>query len=114
MARGRSVMTAPAVHARRMARRGRGTARVRRRGLVRLEPDTTYRVLRGGCGFTSVAIDAPTHRQRCVLAYALHRFNRPVTRAALDAVEHVLAVVEVHEVGERVHLGPPDRAPLTD
>src|SRR5580693_6455689 len=106
-----SVVASPAVHTRRVARVGR-TGRFSPGGLVTVEPDTTYGLRRGHGGATSVTIDAPAHRQRCVLAYPLHRFDGPVTRAALDAAQHVLAVVEVHEVGKRVHPDPPDRAPL--
>ena len=107
MDRETSVVTPPAVHARRTARSGRT-----RRLLLAIEPDTTYGLGGGEGGAAPVTIDTPTHGQRCVLADALHRFDGPVTRAALDAAQHVLAVVEVHEIGKRVHLGPRNRAPL--
>ena len=53
----------------------------------------------------AMAVDAPAHRERRLLADALHRFDGAVTLAAGDVADHMLAVIEVDEVGQRVDPG---------
>src|SRR5205807_6331969 len=67
---------------------------------------------RWGDAPAAVAVDAPAHGQGRLLAHPLHPFDGPVAILADDPGEHVLAVVEVNEVGQIVDLGPADRPPL--
>ena len=57
----------------------------------------------------AMAIDAPTHGEWSDLLDSLHPFHRPVTSLARYARQHMLAVIEVHEVGKVVNLHPTDR-----
>ena len=59
-----------------------------------------------------MAFEAPSHGQREDLRYSVHRLNSPMTPLAFEAREHVLAVVEVHEVGKLVHADPGNRTAL--
>src|SRR5262249_4343877 len=43
------------------------------------------------------------------LFYAMHRLDRPVAPLASDARKDMLAVIEVHKIGEVVDLDPSDR-----
>src|SRR5690242_10355027 len=55
-----------------------------------------------------VAGDAPAHLERAVLVDAVHRLHRAVALLALEAGLDVTLVVELHVVGQPVHLDPRD------
>jgi hypothetical protein len=61
-----------------------------------------------------MTIEAPPHRQRRLLFNARHPLDVAMTRLALDVRGDVLAVVEIDEVRQVVHLDPRDRALLID
>src|ERR1700712_2457363 len=54
----------------------------------------------------AMAAEAPSHGQRRHLTHAVHGLDRPVAALAGPTRAHVLAVVEVDEVRQVVHLGP--------
>src|SRR5580765_8946365 len=56
----------------------------------------------------AVTRDAPAHLERAVLVDDVHRLHGPVAILALEAGEHVALVVELHVVGQVVHLDPRD------
>ena len=50
----------------------------------------------------AVAVEAPVHHQRGVLVDERHLVDLPVAGGAADALVHVDAVVEIHEIGQIV------------
>src|SRR6185295_5534641 len=78
---------------------------VRRRAIVDVEngvarPDVALRV--------SMAVEAPFHLERLLLPHQRHAIHLAMAGRAADALLHMDAVVEVHEVGEIVDAGPLD------
>jgi hypothetical protein len=65
-------------------------------------------------GVLAMAFEAPAHRQRKNLLYSIHGLNRPVAALTRDPRENMLAMIEVDEVRQVVHLHPRDRASLLD
>src|SRR5260370_15846490 len=80
----------------------------RRFGLVLEHEGGALKAGAGDVRMGAMAVDAPAHRERRHLLDAIHRLDRTVASPAVDPREHVLAVVEVNEVGKVVHLHPSD------
>ena len=56
-----------------------------------------------------VAIETPGHLQRVLSPSERHRPDGAVTRRAANALGHMNAVIEINELGKRVHAYPFDR-----
>src|SRR5437016_7541920 len=65
-------------------------------------------------GVLTMAFQAPAHGQRGLLLYAIHLLDRAVACLARHSRLNVLAVIEVHKVGQVVDLDPANRALLLD
>src|SRR5688500_12036525 len=57
----------------------------------------------------AVALEAPFHLQRALLPHERHPIDLPVTGGAPDALVHMDAVIEEHEVWEIVDARPTNR-----
>lgn len=57
----------------------------------------------------AMTFEAPLHIQRRDLIGKRHQVNSPVTGRATDALVHVNAVIEIHEIRKIVHASPLDR-----
>src|SRR5262249_15289859 len=67
---------------------------------------------RRNMGVLAMTFEAPAHGQRSGLFHAVHAFHGAMASLARDAGKHMLAVVEIHEIGKVMNLNPADRAPL--
>ena len=63
-------------------------------------------------GVLAMTFEAPAHGQRSGLFHAFHPLYGAMAALARDAGKHMLAVVEIHEIGKVMNLNPPDRPPL--
>ena len=92
------ISESAAVHAKRVASR---------RGLISHIKDliTRAKILAG----IAMAAQTPLHLERCVLIHIRHLVDRTVTGITSDSLGDVDAVIEVHEVGERVDARPLQR-----
>src|SRR5262245_23249582 len=75
-------------------------------------PDTIGRRAVFAHAAALVTLETPAHRQRHLLLHAVHALDRTVTPLTRHRCAHVAAVIEMHEVGEVVHLHPRDWALL--
>lgn len=57
----------------------------------------------------TMAIEAPFHQQRAVLANKLHLVNPSVTTRTADALADMHSMIEIHMVGQLMHAVPSDR-----
>jgi len=62
-----------------------------------------------GCLPCAMAVDAPGHRQWCVLIDLRHSIDAAVTALASDALVHMNCVIEVHETRQRIYAIPLQR-----
>lgn len=78
------------------------------RGPVGQTAHCSFESRRCDLGVFAMALEAPPHRERRDLLHPIHAFHRAVASLASDAGEHVLAVIEVHEIGKIMDLDPAD------
>ena len=61
-----------------------------------------------------VAVETPLHLERVLLPGERHSIHSAVARLTSDALINVNAVIEINEIRQIVHPGPPDRIPRTE